>query len=106
MIQKIYGLYNNNYLNYLTKVNPLIVNPDTIRTGELILFPAIPAKIKPLPVRVYWIAIDEKESLEEAYNVLRALPPGVPSARLIPYWTQAEGLRFKVILRRYFFDEK
>ena len=106
MIQKVYGLYNNNYLNYITKVNPLIVNPDTIRTGELILFPAIPAKVQPLPVTVYWLAIDEKTSIEEAYDVLRALPAGMPSARLIPYWTQQEGLRFKIVLRRYFFDEK
>ena len=106
MIQKVYGLYNNNYLDYITRVNPLIVNPNTIRVGELILFPAIPAKVKPLPVTVYWVAIDEKTTLEDAYNVLRALPPGVPSARLIPYWRQPEGLRFKVVLRRYFFDEK
>jgi hypothetical protein len=106
MIQKVYGLYNNNYLDYITKVNPLIANPNTIRVGELILFPAIPAKVKPLPVKVYWVVIDEKSTIEEAYDVLRALPPGVPSARLIPYWSQPEGLRFKVVLRRYFFDQK
>jgi hypothetical protein len=106
MIQKIYGLYNNSYLNYISKVNPNIINPDNIRTGELILFPAIPAQVKPLPVPVYWVAIDEKASIEEAYNVLRALPAGIPAGRLIPYWSSREGLRFKIVLRRYFFDEK
>jgi hypothetical protein len=106
MIQKVYGLYNNKYLDFISKVNPLIANPNTIRVGELILFPAIPAKVKPLPVTVYWVAIDEKTTIEDAYDVLRALPPGVPSARLIPYWNPSGGLRFKVVLRRYFFDEK
>jgi len=106
MIQKVYGLYNNSYLNYISKVNPNIVNPDNIRIGDLILFPAIPAQVKPLPVPVYWVAIDEKGSIEEAYNVLRTLPSSIPDGRLIPYWNPQEGLRFKVVLRRYFFDEK
>ncbi len=106
MIQKVYGLYNNSYLNYISKVNPNIVNPDNIRVGDLVLFPAIPAKVKPLPVSVYWVAIDEKASIEEAYDVLRALPAGIPSSRLIPYWNPQGGLRFKIVLRRYFFDEK
>jgi len=106
MIQNVYGLYNNSYLNYISKVNPNIVNPDNIRVGDLILFPAIPAKVIPLPVTIYWVAIDEKESIEEAYNVLRALPAGIPDSRLIPYWNPQGGLRFKIVLRRYFFDEK
>ncbi len=106
MIQKIYGLYNNSYLNYIAKVNPNIINPDNIRIGDLILFPAIPAQVKPLPVTVYWVAIHETGSIEEAYNVLRTLPAGIPTGRLIPYWNPQEGLRFMVVLRRYFFDEK
>lgn len=104
MIQKIYGQYNNRYLAAVARANPQIKDPDSIRSGETILFPARTIDPEPLPVPIWWVALDQTETLEAAYARLRQLAPRLPETRLIPHWNPKEGLTFTLILNRYFFD--
>ena len=51
MIQKVYGLYNNHYLNYITKVNPLIVQTLFVLTMPSVLGTySVPRSVSQRPV--------------------------------------------------------
>ena len=89
----------------MTHANPFIKNPNYVEAGRLISVPAIPATVKPLPMEVWWVNLEEKDRLEEAINVLRAYPRNASPIRIIPYWNSISGLKFAVLLREYFFDE-
>jgi len=105
VIQKVYGRYNSKYFRSLILANPDIVDPDRVEIGQTIYLPAIPAAVQPSKEKIWWIVIEEADSLETAYDYLRLYPEQAPAARLIPYWTRQSGNRFVVVLREYFYDE-
>jgi len=110
LIQKVYGvnnsyIINSQYIKSVKAANPNIVDPDHIEVGRLISLPAIPANVKPLHVKVWWVKLGEKDRLDAAVNILRTHPDNAPPIRIIPYWNRQLGLRFAVVLKEYFFDE-
>jgi general secretion pathway protein A len=105
VIQKVYGRYNSKYFRSLILANPDIVDPDRVEIGQTIYLPAIRAAVQPSKEKIWWIVIEEADSLETAYDYLRLYPEQAPAARLIPYWTRQSGIRFVVVLREYFYDE-
>lgn len=105
MIQKVYGVFNTQYLNSVIQANPHIADPDHIEVGQLISLPAIPVTFKPLTIKVWWIEIGKKDQLEEAIQLLGSYPHDAPPIRIIPYWNREDGLKFAVVLKEYFFDE-
>ena len=105
VIQKVYGRYNSKYFRSLILANPDIVDPDRVEIGQTIYLPAIPAAVQPSKEKIWWILVEEADSLETAYDYLRLYPEQAPAARLIPYWTRQSGIRFVVVLREYFDDE-
>ncbi len=102
MIQKVYGIYSNQYLKSVTETNQPMINPDRLRTGQVIRFPAIPLDISPTSLNFYWIEITRKERLEDAYLFLRNNPSDLYSARIIPCWNGREGLMFLIVYKEYF----
>lgn len=107
LIGDVYGVfdYKYKYLEILTQANAFIKDPDIVEAGSFISVPAIPTTVKPLPVEVWWVNLEEKDRLEEAINILWSYPKNAPPIRIIPYWSSMSGLKFAVILREYFFDE-
>ncbi len=105
MIQKIYGVYNSRYLDFVKKANPHLNNPDNIDIDDVISFPTIPAKVKLFKENAWWIEIGEKDNLEAAFNLIRSYPKDAPPVRLIPHWNNFLGLKFSVLLKEYFFVE-
>jgi general secretion pathway protein A len=107
LIEDVYGIfdYKYKYLKNLTQANTFIKDPDYVEVDRLISVPAIPATVKPLPVEVWWVNLEEKDRLDDAINILRAYPRNAPPIRIIPYWSSISGLKFAVLLREYFFDE-
>ena len=105
LIQRVYGRYTSKYFRLLILANPDIDDPDRVEIGQTIHLPAIPAQVPPKKEKVWWILIAEKDTLEAAYDYLRAYPEHAPPARLIPYWTSQSGNRFAVVLKEYFYDE-
>jgi general secretion pathway protein A len=105
VIQKVYGRYSSKYFRSLILANPDIVDPDRVEIGQTIYLPAIPAAVQPSQEKIWWILIEETDSLESAYDFLRLYPEPAPAARLVPYWTRRSGIRFAVVLKEYFHDE-
>ncbi len=105
VIQKVYGRYNSKYFRSLILANPDIVDPDRVEIGQTIYLPAIPVTVKPRKEKIWWILIEEADSLDTAYDYLRLYPEQAPAARLIPYRTEQAGMRFAVVLKEYFYDE-
>jgi hypothetical protein len=102
LIQKVYGHYSNKNFRSIILANPQIEDPDRVEVGHPIRFPALAASVVPLKQGAWWIKLAEKDSLQEALDLLRAYPESAPPARLIPYWTPAVGMRFAVILKQLF----
>jgi len=105
VIQRVYGRYNSKYFRSLILANPKIDDPDHVEIGQTINLPAIPATVQPKEEKIWWILIEEKATLDAAYNYLRAYPGNAPPARLIPYWTSQSGIRFAIVLKEYFYDQ-
>ena len=110
LIEKVYGVVdphviNTQYLKSVTEANSHIDNPNRIEAARLIALPAIPAKVKPLKTDIWWVKIDEKDTLKDSINLLRSYPDDAPSVRIVPYWSSRSGLKFAVLLRELFDDE-
>jgi general secretion pathway protein A len=105
IIMGIYGGFDLKYFKSLITVNPAIEDPDRVDVGQIISLPAIPARVRPLNTPVWWVKIDDSDSLEAAFNLLRNHPDRFPGVRLIPYWNPSDGTRFAVLLDKLFKDE-
>ena len=105
LIQSVYGDYNSKYFKSLILANPSIDDPDRVTIGQTVVLPAIPAAVKPPASAAWWVLLASKDSLDEAYRYLRALPKGGPSIRLLPYWQPDEGLQFALVLDQYFMNK-
>ena len=99
IIQRVYGSYNSKYFRSLILANPLIDDPDRVDVGQTITLPAIPARVRPRSQPMWWVQIEEKDTLEAAYNFLRSYPEEAPPVRLIPYWTSEAGTKFALVLK-------
>jgi hypothetical protein len=106
LIQTIYGSYNSRHFKSLILINPHIDDPDIVDIGQTVALPAIPANLKPLPQQVWWIKITERNNLEEAFKILETFPDNEPPIRMIPYWNSHKGMKFVVILKKYFLNEE
>ena len=106
IMRQVYGGFNSNYLKSFIITNPEIENPDRVTVGQIISLPAIPVEVAPGDNRVWWIKVDETDTLEGAINILRKHPESSPGVRLIPYWNPSGGFKFAVVLGELFEDEK
>jgi len=106
IMRQVYGGFDSNYLKSFIITNPEIENPNRVTVGQIISLPAIPVEVAPDDSRVWWIKVDETDTLEGAINILRKHPENSPGLRLIPYWNPAGGCKFAVVLGELFEDEK
>jgi general secretion pathway protein A len=105
LIQTIYGSYNSRHFKSLILANPQIDDPDIVDIGQTVALPAIPANLKPLSQKIWWVKIADRNTLEEAFKILETFPDNELPIRLIPYWNSQKGLKFTVILKKYFLNE-
>jgi hypothetical protein len=106
IIQRVYGSFNSKYFKFFILANPDIEDPDRVEVGQIISLPAIQVEVTPPDRTVWWVKVDQKDRLEDAYNVLRNYPDNSASMRLIPYWTPENGTQFSVVLNTLFKDEQ
>ncbi|MBW2678850.1 MAG: AAA family ATPase [Deltaproteobacteria bacterium] len=104
LIQKVYGIFNPQYLYAVIEMNPHIADPDTIDIGEVIVFPAIPLKIRPQHQKRWWIELKRPEDISAAFSLLRKDYRLAASSRLIPFWDESSGLQFSIISNQYYYD--
>jgi len=101
----IYGGFSSKYFKSFIIANPDIEDPDRVDVGQIVSLPAIPARVRPLNTPVWWIKIDDRDSLESAFNLLRHHWDSSRAVRLIPYWNPSAGTRFALLLDKLFIDE-
>lgn len=106
MIQKIYGIFNNQYLRSVMEANREMTDPNLIRPGTVVRFPAISLGVDPPPRELWWLQVGRKDTLSEAYQFLKSYPAEPSSIRLIPCWTKREGLKFHMIQKTGFKNEQ
>jgi general secretion pathway protein A len=106
IIQRVYGDFNSKYFKLLISANPDIVDPDRVIVGQAIALPAIPVAVTLADNPHWWIRINETDTLEAGFNLLRDNPDGSLPIRLIPYWSPVSGIRFAVVLKELFKDER
>ena len=104
LIQKVYGIFNPQYLYAVLEMNPHITDPNTIDVGDAIVFPAIPLSIRPHGQNRWWIEMKRRENMQAAFTILRTDPDMAASTRLIPFWDRISGLHFSIISNKYYYD--
>lgn len=103
MVQRVYGFYDPAFLRALLAENPEVRNPDSLRTGQVLRFPAIVARVATNANRHYWIEIAQTGTLEKAYAILKKYPADAPPVRMIAYQTEGEEtIKFRLITKSYF----
>ena len=105
IIRQVYGGFNSDYLKSFINANPEIENPDRVAVGQIISLPAIPVDVATGDRTVWWLKVDEMDTLDAAFQILRNPSDTFPSVRLIPYWTPVAGSKFAVFLDKFFKDE-
>ncbi|MBW2220874.1 MAG: hypothetical protein JRF40_15545, partial [Deltaproteobacteria bacterium] len=74
MIRIVFGVYTKSYEMSVLNVNPHINDADSIDVGQIIYFPAIEVSDGYPDKKCVWVGIDEKDSLDDAYRMLRSHP--------------------------------
>jgi len=105
MCVKVYGAYTRDILKALFAANPDMVNPNSLGEGHRVVFPATPVDVKLSPRPVWWVRIAKSDTLNDAFDVIRAYPVRKPPIRIIPHWNSREGAKFTVVLWGYFINE-
>jgi hypothetical protein len=106
IIKRVYGEFKTAYLKAFINANPDIKNPDRVEVGQVISLPSILVNVEPADQPVWWIKIDEKDTLEPAFNILRNYFDSSTPVRLIPFWAPDNGTKFAVVLKRLFESER
>ncbi|MBW2359213.1 MAG: AAA family ATPase [Deltaproteobacteria bacterium] len=106
LMYKVYGIYDRKYLRLVTEFNREIRDPNLIEPGQLIRFPAVPLEVSPSSLKFWWVHVTTKDRLEDAYRFLRIHSSNVRRLGIIPCWNRRDGLKFMVLYRKYFPDEK
>jgi len=101
MIARICGVCDSRHLKLIRDANPHIRDINHVRVGDIIIVPAIPAASKP-PSGVYWVQVEEKETLRAAHDYLDKNIDKRTGLRIVPYWNSREGLNFAIVMNRGF----
>jgi len=105
MIRIIYGSFQPFLLRSVLEINPHIRNPDNVKLGQKIIFPALPVIFKETNLRQWWIQIDQTHNLEAAMQWITA-SDNLPPLQLVPSWSKETGIEFSIIMERHFFNEE
>ena len=106
LIHSIYGEYNSRYFRSLVLANPTIDDPDRVPVGQSITIPAVPLELKPPKKNIWWVKLDESDNLQSVFERLRKYPGSAPAVKIISYWTPQKGVRFALVLKQNFSDQK
>ena len=102
IIRRVYGEYNIFRLRDVLAVNPQLSNPNVLKFGEVIRFPARPLQLDlPKERPLYWVVFSKLNSLENGNTFVRnQVISGLP-VRLITRWKEGKGLQYLAVLNQY-----
>ncbi len=103
LISAVYGTFNPGLLKRVLGSNPQISDPDTIRVGQQVLFPAIPISGNPIGLEVCWIQVASAPSLSTAVQMLDRLKRlNIIPLQMLVSWDPKQGLAYQILVRGYF----
>ncbi len=103
LIGTVYGTFNPGLLKRVLDFNPDIRNPDTIRVGQQVSFPAVSVACDPPALEACWIKIANAPTLSTAVEMLERLARLNPvPLQLLVSWNQQRGLAYEILVRGYF----
>ncbi len=108
MLRDVYGSCNDRLKKAFSEVNPQIENLDRVLEGQLVTMPALPDSRSDVYQNGGWISVGEELSLDDAYKRRRMYGRSASASelRILPYWTEEEGLRFSVIFNKRYDDSE
>ncbi len=106
MVKVIYGDFQSRYLKAVLDANPHIDHADAIRVGDTIAFPAIPAVFVQPSYPLWWLKVEEFDSLDTAYrrSIKASGKKGAPLMRMISEWDHRTGLKYGIYVSGHFFN--
>lgn len=104
MIRRVYGVYNHEILDRVMRHNPHITDIEKIPVNRMIYFPAVEVDIRPVRGKNFWVVLSSYNGLDPAFDFVRTYPELLYNLRIVPVWSEQDGLSFKVVLLEYFKD--
>jgi phage tail protein X len=106
MVKIIYGDFHDRILKAVIDANPQIADADSIRVGDTIAFPAIPAPFVQRAYPLWWLKVGNAASLDEAFRqaIKSSENKDVPLTRIITEWAPQNGLKYGIYVSGYFFN--
>jgi len=107
MIRNIYGPYSftSTTLQKVMRINPGIDDPNRLKLGETVRFPAIPVNLPPRAQDLWWVQVAKADSLPGIYKLFRKYKDKMPRLLLVPVRTGQDTQKFILVLEEYFTDE-
>ncbi len=106
LITVLYGEYKNTTVKTILKINPHITDPDHIKTGDAIRFPAISKAVLPDVKGYSWIKIDDADTLSDALDkTTRFSGYGIP-LRIASIFLPDGTFSYDVLLKTYFSSDQ
>ncbi|MBR9987254.1 MAG: AAA family ATPase, partial [Desulfosarcina sp.] len=106
MVKIIYGDFRDSTLEAVMDANPHIDQADAIRVGDTIVFPAFPAAFVQRAYPLWWLKVDQTDSLDAAFrrSMKAARNKDAPLMRIITQWDHRAGLQYGIYVAGYFFN--
>lgn len=102
LIYDVYGLYNPDLLNVVLEANPDLGDIDSIRIGQMILFPPIEAVEYHFPGERVWLRLGASRELSQAHRLLKQYREMGLETYLVGHWDKQNGLVFSLFLQESF----
>ena len=94
----MYGDTSPRIMSIVSQANSHLPDLNRISVGETIRFPLVPTAVDGDVKEYYYVEILNTHTLEKAFERVRELRLVRPEARIIPYWTPREEVRFAVVI--------
>jgi len=99
IIRRVYGTFDQQYLQAVMQANRRITNPRMIEAGKSLDFPVLAIKAASVLNHGRWVLVAGRNTLDEAYQLLRAYPQSAPPVCMLPCGNPSGRLNFVVVLR-------
>jgi phage tail protein X len=102
LIQMVYGTYTYRHHQAVLAANPWLTDPDNLRAGQSLVFPALTGDTETMPAGTWWISLSRESSLESALARFREEKAGGLPLRLLSQWQPQEGMSFHIVVKTCF----
>jgi general secretion pathway protein A len=105
LMRQVYGSYRSGLSGAMKEANPGIADPSVIKAGDEIVFPAVAAEVPRPAEQRWWVETARENSLAAAFDRLRSHADKSSRPRIVPCWSEEDGLSFLLVLPETFDNE-